>query len=73
MRWGETYNVVEFTEEFGVEEEVGGRSEFVGDGIEEDFGTVVFILFGGALFAFDGEEAHFENVDAVAEEDGFSA
>lgn len=68
-----TYDVVEFTEELCVEEEIGGGGEFVGYGVEEDFGTVVFVLFGGALFGFYGEETEFEDVDAVAEEDGFSA
>lgn len=65
--------VVEFGEEFSFEEEVSGGGELVGDGVEEDFGTVVFVLAGVALFGFDGEEAQAEEVDAVAEEDGFAA
>lgn len=64
--------VVEFRQEFGVEEEVGGGGEFVGHGIEEDFGTVVFVFAGGALFGFYGEEAQAQDVDTVAEEDCFS-
>lgn len=42
--------VVEFGQEFCIEEEVGGGGEFVGDGVEENFGTVVFVFAGGALF-----------------------
>ena len=65
--------VVELAEQFGIEEEVGGSGEFVCDGVEEDFGTVILVLARGALFGFDGEEAQAEDVDAVAEEDCFSA
>jgi len=65
--------VVEFREQLGVEEEVGGGGEFVGDGVEEDFRTVVFMGFSGTLFGFHGENAQSEDVDAVAEEDSFAA
>lgn len=65
--------VVEFGEKLDVEEEDGGGGELVGDDVEEDFGTVVFVLSLGALFRFRSEEAHAEDVGAIPEEDGFSA
>lgn len=65
--------VVEFGEKLDVEEEDGRGRELVGDDVEEDFGTVVFVLALGALFRFRSEEAHAEDVSAIPEEDGFSA
>lgn len=64
--------VVEFREQLDVEEEDGGGGQLVGDDVEEDFGTVVFVFGLGALFGGGGEEAHAEDVGAVAEEDRFS-
>lgn len=61
--------IVEFGEEFDVEEEDGGGGEFVGDDVEEDLRAVVFVFLGGALLGADGKEAHFEEVGAVTEED----
>jgi hypothetical protein len=63
---GWAYAVVEFGEEFSVEEEIGCGGEFVGDGVEEDLGTVVFVCFVGALFGSEGEEAHFYDRGAIA-------
>jgi hypothetical protein len=68
-----TYYVVEFREQFSVKEEIGRGGKFISDSIEEDFGAVVFVLLCGALFAFYGEEAQFEDVNAVAKEDCFSS
>ena len=65
--------VVEFGEEFDVQEEDGSGGEFVGDDVEEDLGAVVFVLFGGTLLRADGEEAHFEEIGAVTEEDAIAA
>lgn len=65
--------VVEFGEEFDIEEEDGGGGKFVGDDVEEDLGAKVFVLLGGALLGADGEEAHFEEVGAVTEEDTIAA
>lgn len=41
--------VVEFGQELDVEEEHGGRGQFVSDDIEEDFRALVFGRFGGTL------------------------
>jgi len=65
--------VVEFGEELDVEEEDGGGGELVGHDVEEDFRAVVFALALRALFRFRGQEAHAQDVGAVAEEGGFSA
>ena len=65
--------VVEFRQEFCVEEEVGGGGEFVCDGVKEDLRAVVFVGFGGALFGLYGENAEFDDVDTVTEEDCFAA
>lgn len=65
--------VVKFGEELGVEEEIGSGGEFVGNSVEEDFGAVVFVLAGCALFGFNGENAQLEHIDAIAEEDCFTA
>ena len=65
--------VVEFGEQLDVEEEDGGGGQLVGDDVEEDFRAVVFVFARGALFGLRGEEAHAEDVGAVAKEDGFSA
>jgi len=65
--------VIEFGEKFDIEEEDGSRGEFVGDDVEEDLGAVVFVLFGGTLLRADGEEAHFEEIGAVTEEDAIAA
>ncbi len=65
--------VVELGEKLDVEEEDGGGGELVGDDVEEDFGAVVFVFALRALFGFRGQEAHAEDVGAVAEEGGFPA
>lgn len=65
--------VVEFGQQFGVEEEIGGCGEFGGDSVEEDLRAVVFGGAGAALFGFYGEDAQFKDVDAVAQKDGFAA
>ena len=65
--------VVEFGEELDVEEEDSGRGELVGNDVEEDLGAVVFVFLGRALLGPDCEEAHFDEVCAVAEEDAFAA
>lgn len=78
-RWGrwrvgdEAYNIIEFRQQFSVKEEISGRGEFICYSIQEDFWTVVFVLLVCALLAFDGEETELEDVDAVAEEDCFTA
>lgn len=65
--------VVEFGEELDVEEEDGGGGELIGDYVEEDFGTVVFVLLDGALLGADCEEPHFDQVGPITEEDAFTA
>lgn len=65
--------VIEFGEKLGVKKEVSSCGKFVGHGIEEDFWTVVFVFLGRALLGFHGEDAQFEDVDTVAEEDSFAA
>jgi hypothetical protein len=42
--------IIEFREQFDVEEEDSCRGEFGGYDVEEDFGTVVAVGFCGALF-----------------------
>ena len=64
--------VVEFGEEFDVEEEHGGRRELVGYDVEENLGTEVLVLLGGALLGADGEETHLEEVGTVSEEDALA-
>ena len=61
-----TYAIVEFGKEFGVEEQIGGCGKFVCDGVEEDFGAVVFVLLVGALFRFHGLQPQTDDVRAIA-------
>lgn len=65
--------IVEFGEEFDVEEEDGSGGELVGDNVEKDLRAVVFVLFGGALLGANGEEPHFDKVSPVTEEDALAA
>lgn len=65
--------VVEFGEEFDIEEEDGGGGEFVGDHVEEDFWAVVFGGLAGTLLGFEGQEAHLEDGGSVTEKDRFAA
>ena len=68
-----TYEVVEFREQFSIQEEIRCSRQLIRDGVKKDFGTVVFVLLGCALFAFHGKKAEFEDIGAIAEEDCFSA
>lgn len=54
MQVSDAYEVVEFGKKFGVEKEIGGCSELICYGVEEDFWAVVFALFCCALLAFGG-------------------
>lgn len=65
--------VIEFREEFDVQEEDGRGGEFVGDDVEEDFRAGVFGGWVGALAGFEGGDAHPEDGGAVAEEEGFAS
>ena len=65
--------MVELGEELDVEEEDSGSGKLVGDDVEEDFGAVVFVGFGGAGLGAESEEASLEDGGAVAEEDGLSS
>ena len=42
--------VVEFGQELDIQEEDGRRGELVGHHVQKDFGAVVLVGFGGALF-----------------------
>lgn len=65
--------IVKLAQQLGVKEQVGSGGEFVSDGVEEDFWTMVFVFAGGALLAFDGEDAEFKDVDSVSQENCFAA
>lgn len=64
---------IKVVEHLDVQEQDRGLGELGGDGVEEDFGAVVLAFEGLALAGFGGEDAHRDDVGAVAEEDGFSA
>lgn len=63
--------VIELGEEFDIKEEHGRGCQLIGNHVEEDFRTVVFVLEIGALLGFDRHETHLDDVRAVPEEDSF--
>lgn len=67
-----TYLIKELAQQLGIEEEIGGGGELVGNSIKEYFRAVVFILFRSALLALDRHQTHAENVGTVTKESCFS-
>jgi hypothetical protein len=53
LDWGSTYIIIEFREQFGVQEQISSRGKLISDGIKENLGTIVFVLLGCALLRFN--------------------
>jgi hypothetical protein len=70
---GDAYVVVEFREQLHIKEQYRGRRQLLRDDIEEDLGTVVFIVLVGALLTLEGIQAHLQELSPVTQEQRFSA
>jgi len=64
--------VVELGQQLHVEEKHRRGRELGRHRVEEDLRAVVLVLEVGALLGLDGQEAHLDNVGAVAQEDGLA-